>query len=296
MRKRYTFPALLMMVVILLFVSACGGGSSVSAGQLLLNTSTAMKQLKAVHIDAKATLTYALNGATSNNSTSSFPGNGTITANATGDEVLPGQSSFKLTATTPAQFALAEIVKGNQVYLQSKNGQWYVFDKSKPLPAGASNTTMPDFNKLFNLVQKYGKITDHGDETLNGVSLRHITFAFDKNGLAQLIQSIAQLKSLPNSQQIINEALNSISNFSASVDLWIDESTSYMHRFEFKLDLAVNASQFITPSSSTSNTPTSVTLKADIIVDLSRFNDSSITITAPANAIPTDNPGIIFGG
>jgi hypothetical protein len=294
MRKRYTFPALLMMVVIMLFVSACGG-SNLTAGQVLSNASNTMKQIKAVHFDVNATLSYALTGVPGNNSTSSFPNNTNIKANLNGDEVLPDQSSLKLTATTPAQFTLAEIVKGNRVYLQNKHGQWYVFDKSK-LGNSASNGSMPDFNKLFNLVQKDAKLTDHGDETLNGVSLRHITFTFDKNGLAQLIQNIAQLKSLPNSQQIINELLNSVSNFSASLDLWIDESTSYVHRFEMKLNITLNASQFVTPTpGSNSSTPPGATLKADIIVDLSRFNDSSIKITAPANAIPTDNPGIIFG-
>ncbi|HKV60240.1 MAG TPA: hypothetical protein VJO32_18260, partial [Ktedonobacteraceae bacterium] len=94
----------------------------------------------------------------------------------------------------------------------------------------------------------------------------------------------------------INQLLNSVSNFNASLDFWFDEATSYIHRFELKLNAAVDASKLSTPTSATTTgAPAGFSLKADILVDLSKFNDPSIKITAPANATPTDNPGVIFG-
>lgn len=165
-----------------------------------------------------------------------------------------------------------------------------------------SNASAPDFSKLLAMLDKDVTVTDHGDETLNGASLRHITISLDKTGLLNLIQGTSQFKQLPAStRQSINQMLNSgVSSFSASLDFWFDEATSYIHRMELKLNAAVDTSKLAaTTSGSTTGTtgaPSAASLKADIVINLSRFNDPSIKITAPANAIPTDNPGSIFGG
>jgi hypothetical protein len=300
MRKKYTLPGLLIMVAVLLLVSACGG-SSVTAGQLLTNSANAMKQIKSLHLDMTANESFSISGLPSSSSTSSTPSNESITINASGDEVLPDQTSLKLTTSGIGKFSFAEIVKGNQLYLQNAQGQWYVMDKStlagstSSISSLLSNASVPDFNKLLNLVQKDVTVADHGDETLNGASLRHITVTLDKNGLAKLLTSTDQLKGVAG--QSINTMLNSLSNFSASLDFWFDESTSYIHRFEMKFNMALDLSKFTSPTTSTTTgTPSGISIKADIAVDLSRFNDSSIKITAPANAIQTDNPGVIFGG
>lgn len=302
MRKKYTLPGLLIMVAVLLLVSACGG-SSVTAGQLLTNSANAMKQIKSLHMDMTATTNYAISGFPGT-STSSIPTNSNITLKASGDEVLPDQTSLKLSTSGIGTFAFAEIVKGNKLYFQNAQGQWYVMDKSQSVDGSnsisnlVSNANITEFNKLLTQLQKNVQVADHGDETLNGASLRHITITLDKNGLAQLIKNTDQFKGLPStSQQSVNDMLNSVNNFSASLDFWFDESTSYIHRFELKLNVAVDLSKFITPTpGSTTTTPQGFSIKADIVVDLSKFNDSSIKITAPANAIPTDNPGVIFGG
>src|SRR6202165_2648257 len=290
------------MVAILLLVSACGG-SSVTAGQLLTNSANAMKQIKSLHLDMTATVNLTVSGLPSSSATT-FPGNTNITLKASGDEVMPDQTSLKLTSSGAGKFAFAEIVKGNQLYIQNAQGQWYVIDKSKldsttnSVNSLVSNASAPDFSKLLTMLQKDVTVADHGDETLNGASLRHITVTLDKNGLVKLIDNTDQFKKLPvTSQQSINTMLNSVSNFNASLDFWFDEATSYIHRFELKLNTALDLSKFSSPTSgTTSSTPSGFSLKADIVVDLSKFNDSSIKITAPANAIPTDNPGVIFGG
>ncbi|HKF37959.1 MAG TPA: hypothetical protein VKB35_13775, partial [Ktedonobacteraceae bacterium] len=70
----------------------------------------------------------------------------------------------------------------------------------------------------------------------------------------------------------------------------------YLHRTELKFNFSSNLS----PVAGASGTPTvtmpsSVTTTLDSSVDLSNFN-GPVTITPPANAIPTDNPFAIFGG
>ena len=303
MRTRYAFPAILMMLAMLLAVSACGG-SSLTVGQLLTNSANAMKQVKSLHLDMTTTVNMTVSGVPNSGSTSSIPGNTNITVSASGDEVMPDQSSLKLSGTGLGKFAFAEVVKGNQLYIQNAQGQWYVLDKSQlesstnSLDNVLSNASVPDFSKLLNMLEKDVTVADHGDETLNGASLRHITITLDKNGLVQLIDNTDQFKKLPGtSQQSINDMLKSVSNFSASLDFWFDESTSYIHRLELKLNTAVDLSKLASPAAATTaSAPSAFSIKADIVVDLSKFNDSSIKITAPANAIPTDNPAVIFGG
>lgn len=310
MRKKYTFPGLFILVAVLLLLSACGG-SSVTAGQLLTNSASAMKQVKSLHLDMTMSLNVAVSGLPTGTSTSSIPGNINATASVSGDEVLPDQTSLKLNASGNAgasragKFSFAEVVKGNQLYIQNAQGQWYVMDKSQLGSSSdstsnlLSNSSVPDFSKLLDLLQKDVTVVDHGDETLNGASLRHITINLDKTGLLKVIQDTSQFKQLPaSSQQSVNQVLNSsLSTFNASLDFWFDESTSYIHRMELKLNAAADLSKLsATASNSSPTTSGTVSLKADIVLDLSKFNDPSIKITAPANAIPADNPGGIFGG
>src|SRR5579859_5400781 len=125
MRKKYTLPGLLMLVGVLLLVSACGG-SSVTAGQLLTNSANAMKQVKSLHMDMTMSVNAAMSGLQNNSSTSLFPGNTNVTVKASGDEVMPDQSSLNLSASAPGKFSFAEIVKGNKLYMQNAQGQWYV--------------------------------------------------------------------------------------------------------------------------------------------------------------------------
>ncbi len=249
MRKKYTLPGLLIMVAMLLLVSACGG-SSVTAGQLLTSSANAMKQIKSLHLDMTATMNVAVSGLPSSNSTT-FPGNTNITVKASGDEVLPDQTSLQLSASGIGNFAFAEIVKGNKLYIQNAHGQWYVMDKGNSSDTSSSisnlltNANITEFNKLLDQLQKDVQVADHGDETLNGTSLRHITITLDKNGLVKFIENTDQFKGLTGAnKQSVNDMLNGVGNFSASLDFWFDESTSYIHRFEMKLNMAMDLSKF----------------------------------------------------
>src|SRR5690348_16532300 len=219
MRKKFTFPGLLLLVAVLLLVSACGG-SSLTAGQLLSNSATAMKQVKSLHLDMTATEGFSISGLPSSSSSSSIPSSLNINLKASGDEVLPDQTSLKLTAggiPGLSNFAFSEIVKGSQVYIQNAQGKWYVIDKSELTGSSSSfsslfsSASVPDFNKLLELVQKDVTVTDHGEESLNGANLRHISVKLDKNGLSSLLNSTGQFQGITG--QTLDSLFSSLNNF-----------------------------------------------------------------------------------
>ncbi len=298
MRKQKFIPTLVALVALVLVISACGG-SSQTAGQVILNSGSAMKQIKTVHLDMKMTENVSVTGPSS--SSSGTPTSITITANGHGDEVLPDQASISLSLGGIGSYTFAIITQGQQIYIQNQHGQWYVIDKSKltgTTGSTLSSTTIPDFNKLLDLASKNAQVTDHGDETLNGASLRHINVGLDKNGFEQLIQGSGQFQGLTGrGQQAVNDLFNNAKNLSASLDFWIDKSTNYLHRFEMQFNTTLDLSKIATPTSQGNSTgPTGTSIKLDMTVDLSKFNDSSIKITPPANATPTDDPTVIFSG
>lgn len=302
-KQIFSTPPLLALLALILVLSACGStASSQTAGQVILNSATAMKQLKTVHLDMSMKENVALTGQSTSNSSSGFPSSVALTATGHGDEVLPDQSSFNLTLGGIGNYTFAEVTQGQTIYIQNQHGQWYKIDKSKLTGTSTgnilSNVSIPDFNKLLQLAQKDAKVTDHGDQTLNGASLRHITVTLDKNGFEQLLQNSGLLNGLSGSnQQTINSLFSSGMTLNATLDFWIDETTSYLHRFTLNFNLALDLSKFITPTpGTTSTTPTGASVQLNMTVDLSKFNDPSIKITAPSGAIPTDDPAVIFSG
>jgi hypothetical protein len=304
-KGRYMF-GLLATVAMLLIMSACSLGSgstgsgSKTGAQILQNTANTMKQLKAIHLNMQVNTQIGAVGLTPTPG-STTPTNINLNINANGDAVMPGQTSLKLNISgfSGLNLNLAEILKGDKAYIQNSKGQWYIMDKSRLLGSnGSSNplssASVPNFNQLIDIGQ-HAQLTDHGDQSLNGQNLRQITVTLDKNALKDLLNSTGQLKGLTgSSQRVFEQFKNSIKNFQATLDFWIDESTSYLRRVEMKLNLNLDTRSFATPGTTSSKMPPAVTLRSDTIVDLSRFNDPSITITAPANTIPTDNPSTIF--
>jgi len=79
------------------------------------------------------------------------------------------------------------------------------------------------------------------------------------------------------------------------VDFWIDENTSYVHQMDEKISLKLDTSALGTTGTpaGTSTTAASSATTTDTLIDLSKFNQP-VTITAPANAIPTTNILSIF--
>ena len=143
-----------------------------------------------------------------------------------------------------------------------------------------------DQNSLLGLAL-HSNITDHGTQTLNGQSLRHISAVLDKEAVRQLLSQNPDLKSAVG-QQNLDTLLNNTKTFNSSADVWIDETNFYVHRSEFKLNFTADTSQV------GGQVPQSVGTNLDSILDLSKFNET-VNITPPSNATPTNNPGAIFG-
>jgi hypothetical protein len=292
------------LVMLVLLISACSpsggagstGGSNLTVLQVLQNSAKAMQQLKAAHFDFSLT-GNAQATATATPSGSSLPSGVNFSVKGNGDEALPGEQSLHV--TTAQGSTLAEIVLGNKVYIQNTKGQWYVLDKSSLQGVTTnpfSGIDVSNINDILALAQ-HAQLTDHGDQDLNGQSLRHITIALDKQGLQQLLTQNGQLASVIG-QQNVNAIINGTQGFNSTLDLWIDETQFYVHRTELKLNVNANLSSVTNSGTATATTgtmPANVATTLDSIVDLSKFNET-VNIAAPSNAIPTTNPISIFTG
>ncbi len=295
------FVACIPLVLLVLLISACSstgtsGSSNLTALQVLQNSATAMQKLKSSHIDFSLTGSANASGTATPTSATS-PSSMSFSVKGNGDEALPGQESLHI--TTAQGTSLAEIVLGNKVYIQNAKGQWYVLDKSSLQGMTGNPFSGIDISNMKDILAlaQHAKITDHGDQNLNGQSLRHITIALDKQGLQQLLTQNGQLASVIG-QQNVNTIINSTKGFSSTLDIWIDETQFYVHRTELKLNINENLGSLTnngTPTATTGSVPSNVSTTIDSIVDLSKFNET-VNITAPANAIPTTNPVSIFTG
>ncbi|HET8912113.1 MAG TPA: DUF6612 family protein [Ktedonobacteraceae bacterium] len=289
--------------LLMLLLAACSGvGISQGSGttgskdsqnvlQVLQKSAVAMKNLKSAHIEMQSSA-----GVQMTHTDSKTPSNISFTIAAKGDEMLPDQSKLNLTLVgsgAASNEGINIITQKDKVYVQNPAGKWYVITRNNaskgvnPL-SGASS---PNTDTLLNVAQN-AKLTDHGDENINGQSLRHITATLDRNGLEQLLTTDPSLKQQLG-QANINTVLKSVKSFNSSIDLWIDENQYYVHRSILKLTLNVDtsAAQALvtpTPNATPVTLPATVATKISSTVDLSNFN-SPVSITVPTNATPTDN-------
>src|SRR6185312_5933090 len=97
-------------------------------------------------------------------------------------------------STGASNMNLAEIILGRQLFMQNTKGQWYVLSGGR-VQGGSSNpfagANISNYNSLLGLAQK-AHITDHGDQALNGQSLRHITVTFGEDALKELLNATGQ--------------------------------------------------------------------------------------------------------
>ena len=294
LQKRVPILTVAMLGIVIL-ISACSqptstgsnSSSSLSVGQVLQKSANAMKQLKSSHVDLQSTTNVQTSGAAATTGTSpATTQNVSVQVKGNGNQQLPDQEQLNLTLDNTTN--VAEILQGNKVYVKNNQGKWYVLDKAtlqNSVGNPFSGFTI-DQNSLLGLLQDI-KLTDHGTESLNGVSLRHITAQLDKAALEQLLNSDPQLKNTFGSQNI-DTVLNNTKTFLSTADVWIDETNFYVHRSELKVNLAADTSAV------GNGAPTSVKTALDLIVDLSKFNDP-VTITPPTNATPTNNPAAVLG-
>nr|BBH93539.1 hypothetical protein KTA_17380 [Thermogemmatispora argillosa] len=286
-------------------------GSQLSVGQVLQKSSQAMQKLKsfAFTLAASGTLQGTSQGQASATA-GATPGAGSsvptatasaspvisLTFNVTGDgqqSLAEGKQALHLTLNQSTR--LAEIIIGQQVYLQNPRGQWYVIDASRLQAAGGNLLAgwKLDTNALLTLAL-HSRISDHGDETLNGQSLRHLSAVLDKEGLRQLLTSNTQLGNLIGRQNL-DSLVDHTRSFQATLDLWIDETQFYLHRVQLKLALNAETSGLLTPVAGVASTllPPTLVVNLSSTADLQQFNQP-VTISAPSNAIPTDDPSAVF--
>ncbi|HEY5003558.1 MAG TPA: DUF6612 family protein, partial [Ktedonobacteraceae bacterium] len=244
LQKRIPILAVAMVGLVML-ISACNqsistgsnSSSSLSVGQVLQKSANAMKQLKSSHVDLQSTTNVQTRGASATTGTSQ---NVSVQVKGNGDQQLPDQEQLNLTLDNTTN--VAEILQGDKVYVKNNQGKWYVLDKTtlqNSVGNPFSGFTI-DQNSLLGLLQDI-KLTDHGTESLNGVSLRHITAQLDKTALKQLLNSDPQLKNTFGSQNI-DTVLDNTKTFLSTADVWIDETNFYVHRSELKVNLAADTS------------------------------------------------------
>jgi hypothetical protein len=292
MRTGIAFPGRLLSLglgmALLCLLSACSflglGGAqqgvtqSQTPAQVLQNAATAMQHLKSAHITMNV-------GTTANGgNTAGQQQNNTLTVRADGDQVFPGQSSLRMsigpmTGGTPTIFT--EVVTGNQLYVQNSQGQWHVISEQNLAGSPFSAIQVSNYNNLLMLAQK-ATLTDHGEEMLNGQTTRHITMTFNSDALKSLLSATGQLGSLSTQQQQdLNQELSQIKLNASTLDVWIDTTNSYVSRMELRFSIS---------SAANSNGSTNETSSVDATIDYSKYNES-VTISAPAGAIPVNNAG-----
>jgi hypothetical protein len=277
-------PLLLLgLVLAMMIFSACGQGTTtngMSPLQVLQNSANTMKNLKTSHVDLNAT--SQISGA--NASGFEIPGNIAVTLKGSGDQSLPDNAQKMNMTLNLNSFSapVSEVTTDDKVYIQTPDGQWYSFDKTTfggvdcGLSSFLSAPTI-DLNSLL-VLTAHMNITDHGDENVQGQSLRHLTVNMDKAALKQLLSDNPKLKCNLGSQD-----LNTVKNFTSSADLYIDEQQFYVHRSKLQVNVSAGDNNNQTASSS-----------SDLTVDLSKFNQP-VTITAPANATPLTDPKQLLG-
>jgi hypothetical protein len=265
--------------------STSSGGSSLTTLQVLQNSENAMKQLKSSHVELQSTSNYQTSGAATSNNSTLIPPNGTANITASGDEALPDAEQLQITINQNTK--MAQIIQGNNVYIQNAQGKWYVLNKDDF--AGVVGNPLSgvnfDQNSLLGLIE-HANITDHGNENVNGQSLRHISAALDKTALTQLLTANPQIAS-QFGQQNVNDLVNKMKSFQSTLDVWIDESQFYVHQAQFKLNLTADTSGVDGSGQS------STTGNLNTTVNLSKFNET-VNITPPSNATPTSDPRVIF--
>jgi hypothetical protein len=267
-KKSLIFMGMLGLLFILAACSGPGVGSATPA-QTLQNSASAMSKLNSVHFDLQSTTVAQGSGST----------NGvTYAVTGQGDAASPDKVAVNLSSGSSPLLSL--VSSGSKVYVQVKGGSWYSVDKDKIKDAEQnffSQSLATRLGQIMNSVQD-AQLTDHGQETVNGQSLDHITATLDAQTLKSLSSELNGLA--PTNTQ---SGLNQITK--ATLDLWIDTTTSYVHVAKIDIATQVDASALNHFSGQTTGASGAVPIELKAQVTFSKFNQP-VTIQTPANAIP----------
>lgn len=265
------YRALAGLLALLFVLAACSMpalGSASTPAQALQNSAAAMAKLTAVHVDLQTTLAAQASDAR---------GHVTVSLSGQGDAARPDAASIRL--FMGQSLVLAFISKGSRVYVQGKDHTWYWADKNAPKDAAQnffSQSMATRLGQIMTVVESAG-LTDHGQESLNGVSLDHITATLDQQTLQTLNTQLSGL--LPRGVQSGQSQITA-----ASLDLWIDQSTGFVHRAILNVSTQIDTTA-LQPYMGHANAVGVVPVTVRAEVNFSKFNQP-VTIQAPANAIP----------
>lgn len=274
LRKCKQYMVLMGVATLLLLLSACSTptlAGSASPIQTLQNSAKAMSQLKSAHFDVQATLHVQSTGANEGVSFN-ITGHGDATASDQADVNLSlGQNPL-----------LSLISTNSKIYVQAGDGTWYVTDRGQVTNSTEkifSENLPDDLGKILSDLQD-AKLTDKGPTVLNGKTLDHISITLDAQTLQTLSTQFNGL--LPTSAQSSANTLDQ-----ATVDLWIDTSTWYVHQATLNMAVHIDLSKmpgldFNGQNISLPATVLPVTLNAQL--DISKFNQP-VNIQAPAGAV-----------
>lgn len=257
------------MITLLFLLVACSvPGSTTSPAQTLSNSATAMSKLSAVHFDLQTTVAV----------TSSSSKNGlTYAITGQGDAAAPDKVSLQLNSGGPL---LALVSSGSKVYTQIKGGTWYSVDKSQIKDAEQnffSQSLATRLGQIMSAVEG-AQLTDHGQETLNGESLDHITATLDAQTLQTLSSELNGLA--PSNAQ---SGQNQITK--ATLDVWIDTSTSYVHVAKLDIVTQIDASALEHFSGHKTGASGVLPIELKAQVTFSKF-DQPVSIQPPTNSTP----------
>lgn len=265
------YRALAGLLALLFVLAACSMptlGGAASPAQTLQNSAAALAKLDTVHVDLQSTLAVQSSN-TQNHLTLNLTGQG--------DGARPDQASIRL--FLGANPLLALISTGSKVYVQGRNHTWYWVNKSAIRDAAQnffSQSMATRMGQIMTVVES-AKLTDHGQESLQGDSLDHITATLDQQTLQTLNAQLSGL--LPQGVQSGQSQITA-----ASLDVWVDQSTWFVHQaiLNVTTQIDTNALQaYLGHAGSQGLVPVNVQVK----VNFSKFNQP-VTIQAPAGAIP----------
>lgn len=267
-KKLLLFTGLAALLILLAACSVPGQASSTpTPAQTLQSSATAMSKLSSVHFTLQSNVIAQGNSAR------------TYTVTGQGDALAPDQAAVSLTSNGSP--LLAVVSSGQKVYTQVKGGTWYWVEQSKIRDAEQNFFSQSLATRLGQIMGslRNAQLTDRGQETIDGQSLDHITATLDQKTLQTISSEINGLA--PAQEQ---SGLNQVKQ--ATLDVWIDQATSYVHvaKIDVVTQVSTDALAHFT-GQQPANTGNALPIELKAQVTFSKFNQP-VTIQPPANATP----------
>lgn len=201
---------------------------------------------------------------------------------AEGDFVGPNSTYIKGTAGGEQ---IEQLIVGENVYRKTAGGEWVLAEKPETNPGDmtaafstealtAGGNPVKGFSDLLESIPEF---QDQGEETINGVKVRHFTFDLDM--AAMMGGDVAEV------EKMFGGEIPPLGNGA----VWIDPATKNMHRLDIRMDIGVLLRMMIEGFAQAFGTPTPggagptpfPELAFDMSMTISKHNDPSITVPEP---------------